>query len=141
MQANGSKSTHAIFTTRRETCPSLHINNVQLPQAEGVKYLGLHLDRRLTWHKHVFAKRKQLDITLIKMYRVLRRKWHITTSNKLLMYKAILKTIWTYDIQIRGTASTSNIEILESFQSKTLHMSVDAPCYVQNTLSEGISKY
>jgi hypothetical protein len=29
----------------------VHINNVQLPQEEDVKYLGLHLDRRLTWHK------------------------------------------------------------------------------------------
>jgi hypothetical protein len=35
MKANGSKSTHVTFTTRRETCPSVHIlNNAQLPQAE-----------------------------------------------------------------------------------------------------------
>jgi hypothetical protein len=44
MKANGSKSTQITFTTRRETCPPVHINNVQLPQAEEVKYLGLHLD-------------------------------------------------------------------------------------------------
>jgi hypothetical protein len=90
-KANGSKLIHVTFTTRRETCSSVHINNVQLPQ-EDVEYLGLHLDRRLTWHKHIFAKRKQ--------------------TNKLLIYKAILKPIWTYRIQLWGTASTSNIEIL-----------------------------
>jgi hypothetical protein len=44
------------------------------------------------------------------------------------MYKAILKPIWTYGIQLWGTASTSNIEILERFQSKVLGMIVDAPC-------------
>jgi hypothetical protein len=45
-----------------------------------------------------------------------------------------LKPIWTYGIQLWGTASTSNIEILERFQSKTLRMIVDAPWYVPNTL-------
>jgi hypothetical protein len=56
MKANGSRSTHITFTTQREMCPPVHINNVQLPQTEEVKYLGLHLDRRLTWYKHIFTK-------------------------------------------------------------------------------------
>jgi hypothetical protein len=42
------------------------------------------------------------------------------------LYKTILKPIWTYGIQLWGTASTSNIEILDSFQSKTLLVIVDA---------------
>jgi hypothetical protein len=33
-----------------------------------------------------------------------------------------------------GTASTSNKEILERFQSKTLRMIVDTPWYVPNTV-------
>jgi hypothetical protein len=37
MKANGTKSTHITFTTRRETCPPVHINNVELSQAEEVK--------------------------------------------------------------------------------------------------------
>jgi hypothetical protein len=44
------------------------------------------------------------------------------------------KPIWTYGIQLWGTASTSNIEILSRFQSKALHMIVDAPWYVPNTV-------
>jgi hypothetical protein len=43
-------------------------------------------------------------------------------------------TIWTYGIQLRGTASTSNIEILERFQSEALRMIVDTPWYVPNTV-------
>jgi hypothetical protein len=45
--------------------PPAHVNNVQLPQEED---LWLHLNRRLAWHKHIFAKRKQLGITLAKLY-------------------------------------------------------------------------
>jgi hypothetical protein len=53
--------------------------------------------------------------------------------NKPLLYKTILKPIWTYGIHLWGRASTSNIEILERFQSKALRIIVDAPCYVPNT--------
>jgi hypothetical protein len=41
---------------------------VQIPQENHVKYLGLHLDRRLTWHSHIFAKCKHFGISLTKMY-------------------------------------------------------------------------
>jgi hypothetical protein len=129
MKANRSKSIHVTFTTGRETCPPPppdHINNVQLPQEEDVKYLGQHLDRRLTWHKHIFAKWKYLGITLTKMYWLLGRKSKLCTSNKLFIYKTILKPIWIHGMQCWGTASTSNIEILECFQSKALYMIVDA---------------
>jgi hypothetical protein len=36
--------------------------------------------------------------------------------------------------QLWGTASTSNIKILEHFQSKALRMIVDVPWYVPNTV-------
>jgi hypothetical protein len=108
------------------------MNTVQLPCADQVKYLGLHLDRKLTWHHHIFTKRKQLGLTLTKKYWLLGRSSRLSLPNKLLLYKSILKPIWTYGIQLWGTASTSNIEILERFQSKALRMIVDAPWYVPN---------
>jgi hypothetical protein len=46
----------------------------------------------------------------------------------------MLKPIWTYGIQLWGTASTSNMEDLEHFQSKALRMTMDAPQYVPNTV-------
>jgi hypothetical protein len=107
---------------------------MQLPQSEDVKNLGLHLDRRLTWHKHIFTKRKELGLTLTIMHWLLGRQSKLSTTNKLLLYTTILKPIWTYGIQLWGTASTSNIDILERFQSKVLRMIVDAPWYVPNNL-------
>jgi hypothetical protein len=61
------------------------------------------------------------------MHWLLGQKSQLSTTNKLLLYKTILKPFWTYGIQLWGTASTSNIEILERFQSKVLRMIVDAP--------------
>jgi hypothetical protein len=67
-------------------------------------------------------------------YWLLGRKSKLSTSNKLLISKTILKPIWIYGIQLWGTASTSNIEILERFQSKSLRVIVDALWYVRNTV-------
>jgi hypothetical protein len=114
----------------RSTSHSPH--EKKLLQEGDVKYLGLHLDRGLTWLKHTFAKRKQLGITIAKIYCLLVTKSKLSTINKLLLYKAILKPIRTYGIQLWGTVFTSNIEILERFQSKALRMIVDAPWYVPN---------
>jgi hypothetical protein len=65
------------------------------------------------------------------MYWLLGRKSKLSISNKLLVYK-MLKPIWTYGIQLWGSASISNIEILERFQGKVLHMITDALWYVPN---------
>jgi hypothetical protein len=69
------------------------------------------------------------------MHWLLGRKSRLSLSNKILLYKTILKPIWTYGIQLWGTASTSNVEILERFQSKALREIEDAPWYVSNTLN------
>jgi hypothetical protein len=74
MKTNETKSVHVTFATRRETCPPVHVNDVQISQENHVKYHGLHLDRRLTWHTHILAKRKQLGLSLTKMYWLLGRK-------------------------------------------------------------------
>jgi hypothetical protein len=75
----------------------------------------MHLDKRLTWQKHMFTKRKHLDITLTKLYWLLGRRSKLNLSNKLLIYKVAIKPIWTYGIQLWGAASTTNIEILKRF--------------------------
>jgi hypothetical protein len=50
-----------------------------------------------------------------------------------LAYKAILKPIWSYGIQLWGSASKSNIEILERFQAKVLGSITDAHWYVPDS--------
>jgi hypothetical protein len=69
-----------------------------------------------------------------KMYCLLGRQSKLTTSNTLLAYEVVLNPIWTYGLRLRGTASTSNIEILERFQSKALRTIADAPWYETNAL-------
>jgi hypothetical protein len=65
MKANEAKSVQITFTLNKMTCPPVKLKNEHLPQVDEVKYLGgIHLDRRLTWRKHITTKRKQLDLKL-----------------------------------------------------------------------------
>jgi len=48
MKANETKSTQVTCTLKKRTCPPVYPNNKQLPQTNEVKYLRIHLDRRLT---------------------------------------------------------------------------------------------
>lgn len=56
----------------------------------------------------------------------------MTTESKITIYKAILEPIWTYSIQLWGTASNSNIDILERYQTKTLRIILSIPCCISN---------
>lgn len=134
IKVNEQKSTHVTFTLRRGDCPVIHFNGTQIPQKNNVKYLGMCLDRRLTWKDHVKAKRTQVDNKLKKMYWLLGRKSELSLENKILIYKTILKPVWTYGIQLWGTTSNSNIEIIQRFQSKTLRLITNAPWFVSNKI-------
>jgi len=68
------------------------------------------------------------------MYWILGRKSELSLTNKVILYKTILKPIWTYGIPLWGSASHSNIEILQSFQNKVLRTIVNAPWYIPNKL-------
>ena len=99
-----------------------------------VKYLGIHVDQRLTWHKHITTKRKQLDLKLRNLYWIIGCRSQLSLENKLPVYKVILKPVWTYGIQLWGTASNANLEILERFQSNVLRIITDAPWYIPNAI-------
>jgi hypothetical protein len=68
IKLNLSKSSHIAVTLRNQTCPTVQMGNVDPPQKNEVKYLVMHLDRRLTWAKHIKTKRKQLNLKAKQMH-------------------------------------------------------------------------
>ncbi|KAL4091433.1 hypothetical protein QTP88_026125 [Uroleucon formosanum] len=129
---NQSKSIHTTFTLRLSPCPEVSIYGTQIPTSSTVKYLGLTLDRRLTWAPHLRSKRQNLNLwlRLLKTFCNNNKYTHIKT--KLLIYKSLIKPIWTYGIQLWGNAKISNINKIQTFQNITLRKLLNAPPYVSN---------
>lgn len=132
IRASAAKSHHITFTLRREDCPPVKLGVDVLPHSNCAKYLGFHLDRRLTWKDHLKHKRDEINMRYKTMYWLMGRNSRLSVDNKLLIYNSILKPIWTYGIQLWGVASKSNILCLQRVQNYILRSIVNAPWYAKN---------
>jgi len=99
-----------------------------------VKYLGFHLDQRLTWNTHIQAKRRQLDINFRQLHWLLGRNSKLSLNKKLLLYKVVFKLIWSYGVQLWGCIKPTRPKTIQRFQSKLLRNIVNAPWYIYNQL-------
>jgi hypothetical protein len=84
------KSCSITFTLRKSSTPDVTINDIQIPLNTEIKYLGMNIDRTLTWKQHIVKKRKQINITIKQLNWVLGRKSNLAIENKLLIYKTII---------------------------------------------------
>jgi len=132
IRVNPAKSARVTFTTRRVTCPPVLLHTTPIPVKHDVKYVGLHLDRQLSWRKHIQTKRQHLDLKLGAMSWLLVRRSQLSLPNQLLLYKCILKPVWTYGIQLWGCAKPSHTQIVQRLQSKILRSLANVPWYVSN---------
>ena len=86
----------------------------------------------MTWRKHIQTKRQHLDPKLRAMSWLLGRRSQLSLPTQLLLYKCILKTVWTYGMQLWGCAKPCHTQILQRLQSKILRSLANAPWYVSN---------
>lgn len=131
VKMNETKSIHCTFTLRQGICQTLFLNNQPLPSAQCIRYLGVNIDRRLTWSAHIKNKVRSLNDRL-RLLRPFLTSTNMNLSTKLLLYKLLLRPIWSYGIQLWGSAKISNLNRIQRFQSKVLRIISKAPFYVSN---------
>lgn len=132
VKLNETKSQHITFTLRRRDCPTVQINNVALAHCSSIRYLGLQLDRRLTWGAHVTNTRQKLKTRFHQLKRLLDRRSKLQLLHKLTIYKAIIKPIWTYGVALWGSAKPSHTKRIQAMQNKVLRTITQCPFYVSN---------
>ncbi|KAG7309924.1 hypothetical protein JYU34_004438 [Plutella xylostella] len=98
LKVNPSKTELVLFTNKRK------LNNMSLPTLFGtqltlsteVKYLGITLDNKLNWNKHLDNKIKQATIAFWQCKRMLGKTWGLKTKLTLWLYKAVIRPTITY---------------------------------------------
>jgi hypothetical protein len=124
---------HVTFTLKQSPCecPQLIMNNAPISVQTKITFLGITLDKRLTWGPHLKEKRKSSNNRLHLLRPLLNSK--ITLQNKLIIYKSIIRPVWFYRIAIWDPAKPSNIRPIQAFQSIALRLVTKVPCYVSNS--------
>lgn len=122
---SAEKSAVVVFTRHRKQ----HIDNLSLaghtfPVVRKYKYLGLILDDKLLWSHHVLHIKKKCERGLNMLKFVTRRSAGASPKIALTFYRAYIRSIIDYGCVLYGSASKSNLLILDRLQYKALRISL-----------------
>lgn len=132
MKVSAEKSAHVTFTLCRKSSPTIFLDGLALPKRDKVRYLGLIIDKRLTWREHIKTKRQSLNSRAKSLFSITRHNSGLSLKSKIKIYVHLLRPVWLYGLEIFGTAKNSNLKIIQAFQSRFLRTITGAPAYVTN---------
>jgi hypothetical protein len=95
---------------------NLRLNNQEIPWSSEVKYLGLNLDKRLTFASHTAKAEKAFRI----LYSFLNRKSRLCIHNKLLLCKTCIRPILCYGVETWFDCAPTHKKKLQIIQNKCL---------------------
>jgi hypothetical protein len=78
----------------------------------------IRVSLKLTWQTHIKAKRGQLELKVRNMNWLINKKSQLSIENKLTIYKAIIKPVWTYGIELWGCSEPSTQKFSKRFNPK-----------------------
>ena len=84
------------------------------------------------WNPHIRLKWLKINIRFRLLLKILDRRSNLSINNKLLIYKTMLKPMWTYETELWGSAKPTNISKIQLRQSKISQTITSAPYYVSN---------
>lgn len=97
-----------------------------------MKYLSLKLDRRLTRAPIIKNKCKPVTLRTKRLYHLLARS-KLNLNNMLNVYKLLTEPVWSYGVQIRGSANNQTYEIAYKQFNRTFYQ-LDLPFYTRNDI-------
>ena len=134
---NPTKSEAKIFSLKRYSNPTqLKIKNQPIlwnNKDQSIKYLGVHLDEKLTWKMHINKKLNQAYTRLKILYPLINYSSTLQIKCSLLIYTSIIRPLITYACPIWAAASQTKIKKLQTIQNKFLRIALKAPWFMRNT--------
>lgn len=96
-------------------------------ETSAVKYLGLYIDKRLTFKNHVEYVIYKLNTAVKILYSLINKKSRLNLNSKLLLYKMVIRPMATYAAPIFNTVANCHKKKLQIIQNKTLKLMMNKP--------------
>ena len=117
------KTNISIFTRSFINFPShITLNNIEIKHCTTNKFLGIHLDSRLTFKKHIreVTDKTEKSINILRMISSLR--WGADPEISLLFYRACIRSVFDYGCLAYGSATDSLLKKLDVVHNKCLRL-------------------
>lgn len=138
IKTNPTKTACTFFSRKRSQkfLPDrpLKFNYQNIPWSNDIKYLGVHLDKTLTYALHVNKTIEKTNKLIKALYPLIKRHSPLNTSNKLLIFKMVFQPILTYASPVWGNCAKTHKKKLQIQQNKILKMAMDLPWYSSTKL-------
>jgi hypothetical protein len=99
---------------------------------DDTRYLGVTLNKRLTWSKPIDQVRKKAARRLGTLGPLLNRRSGLSIRNGVLLYKQLILPMMDNACPVWRSATRSHIKKLQVLQSKCLRIATNAPWYTGN---------
>ncbi|GBM64282.1 putative RNA-directed DNA polymerase from transposon X-element [Araneus ventricosus] len=129
IKVNSDKCEAVYFTRCRKVPEPPKLYRRAINWSIETKYLGVTLDSRLTYDKHIININKKTRRAKAKLYPLLGRKSKLSLQTKL---KTILRPKMTYASPVWRAAANTHIQKLESTQNIVARQSTNTHWYIRN---------
>jgi hypothetical protein len=96
------------------------------------RYLGVTLDKRLTWATQIDQVRKKASKRLGVLGTLLTRRSGLSIRNGVLLLRQLIRPMMHYAFPVWRSAARSLIRKLQALESKCLRIATSAPWYMSN---------
>lgn len=133
VKINAEKSHAVYFSWRSTPPPRIYIFDTVLEWENSARYLGVTLDKRLTWKTHVENVVNSMNKKIAQL-RLLFFGAHLSRKNKILLYRTVVLPSALYAAPIWTYAAKTHLEKIERCQNRLLRRIRKAHRYLRNTI-------
>lgn len=127
LEISTSKSATLAFTRKPMMCYPVKIEGAVIPCVTHHKFLGVTIDRDLSWSKHVSALQRKLQSFTHVLQHMAGKSWGPSVSSLLRLYQTLFIGYLQYSAPMLCNLRRSSLRMLQSAQAQALRICLGLP--------------